>query len=812
MAKEPDHKPLYAAAEQFVDQCLRQDGSLFTPGKAIWTLAAANDLYDRFVVNANLGGGSFDEKLTRQLEEAGPQTIQFAAELVYVFLFIPFPGSISAPRKRQHVHRILDLLPEPIEVPRDLDEAFRFGVAGLGRGIAQLDRYVSALLQLIRTWKEMAPTRHSDLLSNPWDFKASVRVLGKVRVSAVLDGLLHLVFPDTFEPTVSVTQKQLIAKRFSYLVTVPTDDVDRQLLQIREQLQTKDPKHPFSFYEKLMRPAWDPTRTPWDCFIYWAARLYHMPEFNQSERDYKIEIADLSRQARDALRAGQPEWLDILKRAFGPVGNLVNWRASQPFLNWCRDDGEAASTALRAVWDGSNELPARLEKFLHMLPADVAHGTSARLSIATNLLLGSDAEGLPPYRYEPIHSGYRLTDYPAPDSKASETEVYLHALAFLDKIITEAKERGLELRDRLDAQSVLWAITKDDSLWKAWPEAERQYLDEYRSGTGGAGLPIDDAETLLESEDTAPPEVAENLALTIEALADDLLLDAGWLRDVERLLEAKKQIIVYGPPGTGKTYVAMRLAQYLVGNLAQPSIVQLHPSYAYEDFVQGFRPHPTEGGQPGFNLVDGPLLRTAHEARANPGLPTVLIIDEINRGNLARVLGELYFLLEYRDRQISLQYSDKPFALPDNLWIIGTMNTSDRSIALIDAALRRRFFFVPFFPDALPVRGLLGRWLERNHPDLLWVAAVVDRANDLLNDRHLSVGPSYFMRDDLDEDWVRRIWAYQIIPYIEEQYFDDPEKVREFDLDKLRGRLPMTHSLPDDEAPGERADAPPVPD
>jgi len=117
-------------------------------------------------------------------------------------------------------------------------------------------------------------------------------------------------------------------------------------------------------------------------------------------------------------------------------------------------------------------------------------------------------------------------------------------------------------------------------------------------------------------------------------------------------------------------------------------IVQFHPSYAYEDFVEGYRPTLTDAGQPGFELVPGPLKRVAEKAVANPETKHVLLIDEINRGNIAKVFGELYYLLEYRDQKINLQYNHKEqFGLPKNLWLIGTMNTADRSIALIDAAL-----------------------------------------------------------------------------------------------------------------------------
>ena len=139
------------------------------------------------------------------------------------------------------------------------------------------------------------------------------------------------------------------------------------------------------------------------------------------------------------------------------------------------------------------------------------------------------------------------------------------------------------------------------------------------------------------------------------------------------------------------------------------------------------------------------------------------MIDEINRGNLAKVFGELYFLLQYRDSEIRLQHSDQPFSLPKNLYIIWTMNTADRSIALVDLALRRRFYFVEFHPDKMPVQGLLRRYLGANVPGMEWVADVVDRANSQLSeDRHAAVGPSYFLRKNLDEEEVVRIWEHSV--------------------------------------------------
>jgi hypothetical protein len=169
----------------------------------------------------------------------------------------------------------------------------------------------------------------------------------------------------------------------------------------------------------------------------------------------------------------------------------------------------------------------------------------------------------------------------------------------------------------------------------------------------------------------------------------------------------------------------------------------------------------------------------------------VLLIDEINRGNIAKVFGELYYLLEYRgdDDQIDLQYGSEPFELSENFLIVATMNTADRSIAILDAALRRRFHFVEFFPDRWPIEGLLRRWLQRHAPTMTYVADLVDAANRMLPDRHLQIGPSYFMRPGLDRQWLERIWAHSVLPYVEEQFFDEPDRAEEFTLVAIEQRV-----------------------
>ena len=285
---------------------------------------------------------------------------------------------------------------------------------------------------------------------------------------------------------------------------------------------------------------------------------------------------------------------------------------------------------------------------------------------------------------------------------------------------------------------------------------------------------------------------------SLAELADELLVDPQFLEDIVELLRDKGQVILYGPPGTGKTYLARELAKDLAPNESCRVLVQFHPSTSYEDFFEGYRPAGTgvDGGIR-YELTPGPLARMAEQASEAPDQRHVMIIDEINRGNLPRVLGELLFLLEYRDESIQTLYRpDEPFSLPENLWFIGTMNTADRSIALVDAALRRRFHFVPFFPDREPMAGLLGRWLEHeDEPD--WIGRLVDAVNDELKAElegsHLLLGPSHFMKNygssrDEQQEQLRRIWEYNIEPFVEDQFFGDPDRIARFRFNAVMKR------------------------
>ncbi|WP_086828636.1 AAA family ATPase [Streptomyces sp. NRRL B-24572] len=295
------------------------------------------------------------------------------------------------------------------------------------------------------------------------------------------------------------------------------------------------------------------------------------------------------------------------------------------------------------------------------------------------------------------------------------------------------------------------------------------------------------------TERPAPRELS--LPDVTDDLAADLLVHApSWLEEVRELLIDERQLIFYGPPGTGKTYLAMKLAEYFGGGPEQVKIVQFHPSYAYEDFFEGFRPvEDAETREVAFRLTAGPLRELADLAsrEGNRHVPHFLIIDEINRANLAKVFGELYFLLEYRTRSVRLTYSGDDFALPPNLFVIGTMNTADRSIALVDAAMRRRFAFFELSPRTEPTAGLLGRWLEREGKDPE-PADLLDALNARIDDPDFAIGPSYLMKPGVYRDGgLDRTWRTKILPLLEEHHYGEGLDIAaRYGLDSLRQQRP----------------------
>ncbi len=259
-------------------------------------------------------------------------------------------------------------------------------------------------------------------------------------------------------------------------------------------------------------------------------------------------------------------------------------------------------------------------------------------------------------------------------------------------------------------------------------------------------------------------------------------------------LERRKNLILQGPPGTGKTFIARRIAWCLIGHEDNDPVemVQFHQSYAYEDFVEGFRPNKRGG----FDIKPGVFHRFCERARANPEVPHVFIIDEINRGNLSRIFGELLMLIEHdkrsEDYAVAPTYSEDRFHVPANVHILGMMNTADRSLALVDYALRRRFAFETLGPayESDNGRKAFADYLTSKGADPALPRLICERMatlNKMIRDdrelgRDSEVGHSYFVPDDGEEpseDWYRHIVDTQIAPLLRAYWYDSPEIFQE---------------------------------
>ena len=783
----PDSDALYAMHRRWLGDVLGSGDSLFTPGSAIWTADHLDELEREFTGQPDLTKGKrFLDKLRDQLAHASPEAIQLMAELHAVHFLIIWTAAISAAKKRSDLEAIVSWMPVPCAVPPDVLDAMSPGLVHPGQWVmTRRDTQLAWLIRFSRAWKDLLPGRQDELIDDPWALKDFAEAIHSDSAESARLALLHLAHPGTFEAIVSPAHKRLITKRFADAAG-SDPDIDRRLQAARSALAGQYGEG-FDWYaDPLLRRWWKDPKA-WPQLLTWMQRLREVPGLAAGQREVMVMLAGKIREVRGLVLAGDSSWPSPLRKA---LAELEPPHGDDPLLGWLASNPDSALPALQALWADGPAPDARMTAFFGHVPTVALGPAGEELQATAWLLAGEDPAVFPPAAASIARKAWQLAGWGPGDATLTAPQLYERVLVFLDELVRDSGELPSPLQDRLDAYALTQVLVTCPGKPEGWAPELWAAFTAFRGPAPGADQDSSDTQAGEEDdEDPGPVGVIDHIA----AAASDLHIDRAVLDEIVELLDDKGQVVLYGPPGTGKTHLGVRLARAIAeADDTRMAVVQFHPATTYEDFFEGLRPRVTAAGQVTYTLTSGPLVAIAQQAADDPARTYVLVIDEINRANLPKVFGELLFLMEDRTQPVRTLYRpEEPFLLPGNVWFIGTMNTADRSVAVIDAAMRRRFHFVPFFPHDGPMKNLLRRWLA-DRGGRAGVADLLDAVNEellTLVGEHLLIGPSHFMKTDLSDRALDRIWTYNVFPLIEEQLWGDRDQIARWRWDQVRRRF-----------------------
>lgn len=728
MARLPGHQTeIYNVVEVWKAQCLLQNGSVFGAG-AIWHPDRVEELVQGFVLQLDTGDRTFEEKFKDQLANCTPAAKQLAAEMLWVMML--FPSNVNGSTKKDLIRTVWKWSGQPFSDPGNVMSALDHGIGSGGMGFNNYRPHELALLiKFTKSWKELSNEDRVRLLGAPWEFAEWFDTVPDATKRQLRHMLLHLLFPDTFERISSRSDKKKVLKAFASEISgplLPNEEGEAPLARDRRLSRIRK-----SLETKLGSKELDFYATP-TVRTRWVAEPTPPPQGPppgpHTQKAPRSAKAWTIGAAAGAVRWPQFRDEGIIAIGWDELGDLNNF-----------DDLEEYRDAIKSTYGKENPINDALAclEFCH----GIAVGDEVYVKQGLNRIL---ARGR-------VTGDYQYDDQ-RPDFRNIRRVEWL-------RIGNWTLPSAVQLPPK--------TLTEVSSF-----AAFRQTIDT-------------EIEKSLPS--TAPTPY------TVDDVMSVAFLERSQVESMLSNLRRRKNLIMQGSPGVGKSFLARKLAYALIGREARDNveIVQFHQSYSYEDFIQGWRPH--DGG---FRLRNGVFYDFCARAMAKPNEPHVFIIDEINRGNVSKVFGELLLLIEADkrnpDNAIPLTYSESStdtFFVPDNVYIIGLMNTADRSLAMVDYALRRRFAFAtlnPAFKSPQFAATLVARGVD---PTIVAeLVARVSKVNDTVisADKDLgagfAIGHSYFCPTaNVTESraWYDAIIDDEIAPLLSEYWFDSSARVKE---------------------------------